>query len=550
MVGLPLLAIALGNLLLEPKASFRWSYLDLFLCLLVAAGARRMLLGEPPAVEEGRPPPRDVWLIFSIAVAAALPYLHSLGVGFLSDDYRLAAMTRAAASPLALLELRPYILFFRPLSELVWWVGGRLWEGAPIGYHLLNLVLHAVNSVLVFALGSRLIRNRTAAWLSGLLFAVHPVHVEPVVWAACQPDLLAAAFSLLALFLLEVHLGASTPAARRFSLLGSLVAFGLAVTSKESALALPGVVALRLVLLSPPTPARRRLSLTGSYCLVLLVLLGWRLTAVGRLGGYAIHLSFWNTAFPSALLTQADAFLFPLNRAFLFKEGGYPLLASVLVLLTLGACWFVCGLVKVPAKRLWFYTGYFVIMSVPVWHLAGVVGSLSEARLAYLPTVALAWIFGEIALPGGAFLHRQVAAAIALLVVAAGLTVTFVLPWREADKLSDRVLTATERLVAELPPGPRAPALFVGGLPDNWKGAQVFRNCFKEALSERLGMPLQVTCVASGPEGPGASSLPSEVMEVSALLPGEYELRWNEKTSEMQVVRAGPLSLQQGAAVP
>jgi hypothetical protein len=39
-------------------------------------------------------------------------------------------------------------------------------------------------------------------------------------------------------------------------------------------------------------------------------------------------------------------------------------------------------------------------------------------------------------------------------------------------------------------------------------------------------------------------------MEVSALLPGEYELRWNEKTSEMQVVRAGPLSLQQGAAVP
>ena len=543
-VGLPLLGIVAGNLLLEPTASFRWSYQALFLCLLVAAGARRALVGGPPRAEGRAPRLPDVWLGCAVALAAALPYLHGLRIGFLSDDYGIAAAIRGAASPFALLRLRPYVLFFRPLSELVWWAGGRLWGAAPLGYHILNVALHALNSVLVFALGIRLMGDRTAAWLSGMLFAVHPIHVEPVVWAACQPDLLAAAFSLLALLLLEVHISASTRAAGRSSLLGSLAAFGLAVMSKESSLAVPGVVALRLRLSSPPASARRLVGLTGCYCLVLLGLLGWRLAAVGRLGGYDVTLSFWNTAFPSALLTQVNAFLLPLNRAFLFKEGGYGLLAVALLPIALGAFWFVFSLNRIPAKRLWFHLGYLAIMSVPVWHLGNLLGNLADSRLAYLPTVSLAWIFGEIARPRGASLRRHAAAAAALLAVGAGLTAAFVVPWRNAAKLAGRVVAATERVVAELPARPRRPALFVRGLPDNLQGAQVFRNCFKEALTQRLGRPLQITCVASGP---GSSGVPSEVMAVSALLPGEYELAWEEEKAEMQVMRACPPSPEEEA---
>ena len=71
---------------------------------------------------------------------------------------------------------------------------------APAGHHLINLLLHAANSVLVFLL----LRYLTgAAWCSAgvaALFALHPLHVESVAWVAERKDLLSAFFGLLCLW--------------------------------------------------------------------------------------------------------------------------------------------------------------------------------------------------------------------------------------------------------------------------------------------------------------------------------------------------------------
>jgi tetratricopeptide (TPR) repeat protein len=69
---------------------------------------------------------------------------------------------------------------YYPLSSTVQWMQWQLWGMNTLGYHLTNVVLHIVSSLLVWRLLSKF--GLRLAWLGGLLFAIHPVQVESVAW--------------------------------------------------------------------------------------------------------------------------------------------------------------------------------------------------------------------------------------------------------------------------------------------------------------------------------------------------------------------------------
>ena len=66
----------------------------------------------------------------------------------------------------------------------------------PFSYHLTNLVIHIFNSILVLLVVLRMNKGMLAAGITGALFAVHPMHVESVVWAAERKDVLYTFFFL------------------------------------------------------------------------------------------------------------------------------------------------------------------------------------------------------------------------------------------------------------------------------------------------------------------------------------------------------------------
>ena len=132
-------------------------------------------------------------LIFGATLLAYLPALHG---GFLWDDD--GHVTRA---DLRSLDGLRRIWFevgatqqYYPLLHTAFWVEHRLWGDATVGYHLLNILLHAAAACLVVAVVRRL--ALPGAWLAGFIFALHPVCVESVAWISEQKNTLSAVFYL------------------------------------------------------------------------------------------------------------------------------------------------------------------------------------------------------------------------------------------------------------------------------------------------------------------------------------------------------------------
>jgi protein O-mannosyl-transferase len=95
--------------------------------------------------------------------------------------------------------------FWHPLTWLSLLLDSQLFGLRPSGYHLTSLLLHAANTVLLFVLFRRL---TGATWRSAFvaaLFALHPLHVEPVAWVAGRKDVLSTVFWMLALLAYTVY---------------------------------------------------------------------------------------------------------------------------------------------------------------------------------------------------------------------------------------------------------------------------------------------------------------------------------------------------------
>jgi Flp pilus assembly protein TadD len=152
-------------------------------------------------------------------------YWNSLAGGFHFDDLGIFLDPFIVGSGFGWKILR--LMQTRPLTFLSFHWNYLAGGGAPQGYHLVNVLLHAGNAVLVMLVARRTL-SRSLAFLAASLFAVHPIQTQAVNYIFERATLLATLFALISLLLFLRQ--------KRF---WSLAAFGLSLLAKEETIALP-----------------------------------------------------------------------------------------------------------------------------------------------------------------------------------------------------------------------------------------------------------------------------------------------------------------------
>lgn len=195
------------------------------------------------------------WLILIIAAVSCLVYFNALSNDFVYDDYpqivdNLALRDLGNLPRVFVEDVWSFMgggqsNYYRPFMHVMYMLNYALFGLRPWGFHLVNILLHAGVSVLVFFTSCKLFamsRLQTSglllSFVAALLFATHPIHTEAVTWIACLPEL---SFTLFSLWSLYAYMGAvqGEQIVSRPQYSQSLLFFVLATLCKETALTLP-----------------------------------------------------------------------------------------------------------------------------------------------------------------------------------------------------------------------------------------------------------------------------------------------------------------------
>ena len=184
----------------------------------------------------------------ALCLLVAVSYFPALSGGFVWDDVTLTESTSLRTwSGLAHIWFTPRGLIqheahYWPLLYTLFWLEHTLWGLAPLGYHLVNLLLHTGVVLLLWRLLRRL--EVPGAWFAAAVFAVHPLHVESVAWVIGRKDVLATLFYLSSV--LAYIRFTEMPRGRRRGghYLLAMMLFVLGLFSKSIAITLPAALLL------------------------------------------------------------------------------------------------------------------------------------------------------------------------------------------------------------------------------------------------------------------------------------------------------------------
>jgi len=376
---------------------------------------------------------------------------------------------------------------YRPITWITLGADYLLWGMQPLGYHLTSLLLHCANALLVYMLAMRLfslpapnppVRSefalRAAAAFAALVFAVHPLRVEPVAWASARNDVVDGLFFVGTILCYVRSASVPEPSHARPWMGAAVFAYALSLLAKPSGIALPfmllvlDVYPLRRLGGGPGKwfgPVARGiwwekvpflllsigagvLALIGKEQSKLLLPLGhYGLIERGMqsISGLAFYL--WKTIIPLAL---SPLYELPVHME--LSDGSFLLSCTVVAALTIALYVF---------RRRWpagmaSWLCYLVIL-VPV---AGIVQSgpqIAADRYSYLsclPWAILAgaavlycwqaWLSGKVGQP----IFAVTGAVAGLVIVAlAGLTWRQTQVWRDAETLWRHALTVNQKSV-------------------------------------------------------------------------------------------------------
>jgi protein O-mannosyl-transferase len=368
-----------------------------------------------------KPAFRKIELLFIIitVLASAGVYFNALSCGFVFDD-RFAILENHWITDMKYIpeifssevwKFNPQVAtnYYRPMMHVIYMFEFHLFGLNPLGFHLVNVLLHAAVSVLVFALALKLFGGEFGAssfssqafpaFAASILFATHPVHTEAVTWISGLPDVSATFFCLLSL---NFYIKSGNKTGGIYML--SVVSFFLAALCKEPALMLPLILMaydflfkkeeIKTLLL------KRYIAYLVAVCVYLLLrfyaLKGFApITSISQLGVYQYIIN----VFP-LFYQYLEKLILPVNLRFWYDFHPIKSLATVggMIYLLIATVYLVAVLLtRKKNKIICFSLLIIVIPLLPAFYIRGISGTTFGERYLYFPSVGFAilsgWIF-------------------------------------------------------------------------------------------------------------------------------------------------------------
>jgi Tfp pilus assembly protein PilF len=379
----------------------------------------------------------EVWLIALLLFLAILPYLNTLQNGFVYDDNNEVLTNPYIRSfahvgdifstrILAHLGARGATNYYRPISIFGFLICYQLFGLLPYGFHLANLVLHALIVCVLFGLTKRLFRDQWLAFGAAAIFALHPIHTESVAWVSGVTDLDLALFYLgtfwffvasarpqdgAAIRTVRANSAGPGPNAVRpyvhrarseWMQLGMVGSFILALLSKEQAATLPLTAMIYEHFYRgdrASTTWRQKVSRYGTLWLLVVVYVLFRIRFFGAFAPVQLTR---NVSWYEAILSTM-----PLAGEYLWKMiwpvhliAYYPFHKSVTPLdprvwagiAALGLCAAAFAILWKRHHRVSFGFVWFFINIAPVLNSRWLGPNVFTERYLYLPSVGLCWV--------------------------------------------------------------------------------------------------------------------------------------------------------------
>lgn len=346
---------------------------------------------------------------FLVFIAAFLAYAASLGNGFVGDDNFIVLANKwitdfsyipeiLTSSVWSFAEGSPLSNYYRPMMHLVLMIEHRLFAFNPWGYHLFNVIFHSINSVLVFLIASRLLKDEDGAeyglaFVAGLIFALNSLNSEAVSWIAAIPELTFTLFFLLSFYL---YLRAYEKGKINYVFyVLSLASFAPALFCKEPAITLPVVIAAYDVLKNDK-PLLKRFILYIPFALIAVFYLAVRASVLGGVVSF-VAVKFTPLDYvmnvPVLFLRYVRQFILPinLNASYVFhpiKSFSEPLAVYAYIF----AAVYLAAIVRFRKNSAVSLSLFWALVALaPAFYLPVIPGGFAE-RYFYLPSAGFSII--------------------------------------------------------------------------------------------------------------------------------------------------------------
>lgn len=440
------------------------------------------------------------WVVVLLALAASIT---SITNGFALDDVHIIVQNERVHGLRHVFDVLSQSYWppdqggalYRPLTSLAFVIEWAIGNGSPFPFHVVNIALYCVTSVLVFQLAREAVRWDTAL-LAAALFAVHPVHVEAVANVVGQGELWSAAFAIPAVTLFIRARKRGNLTSRDTSLI--VLLYLAALLSKEHVVVLPLVLVAAEMILFDKEHRKNLVPVCIRMFATALAFVLVRGAVIGDVKGAGTSPIFIDTGYSARVYTMllvimewVRLFVWPAHLASDYAplvsvatSFTAAMIPSILVLGGLGASAYVVRKTNPQATFALAFAGIFLLIPSNLIVMTGFV--LAERAL-FLPTVGvvIAFAAGVQALFENVRVNNPRIATYALMLAALVMTLGIArssdrnVAWRDNESL-------IEQNVEDLPASWQAHMMMAQLHSERGRGREALQ---ETELAVRLGSP-------------------------------------------------------------